>query len=289
MFKINGYIIDVAIEHSESYEANVSRFPREKGGSRTDNTDNLPGSLDITFKVSDTPIGEVAKARSANIIPSDEARGYLLALRDSREPFTIEIGSRIWEDYVFESLEFPVTAETGAALDGSATLVRIDFAEVTRTVVTDAPAKRRLGPKSGFVVTTPNVYYAGPGIPREDPHLGDEVYIQDGQWYFGDGDFPNKADQQLTPLQVQRLTESHTKTGVRQVPGTDTFVTTSTNSLPLAGGGDGVDVQGSYAPIRERVTSGPYRNGYLDLPMPAEDVPAPSSFPIAPPTGPIGN
>ena len=44
MFKIDGYIIDVAIEYTESYEATVTEYPVERGGVISDHIDNAAGA-----------------------------------------------------------------------------------------------------------------------------------------------------------------------------------------------------------------------------------------------------
>lgn len=169
MLKINGYLIDIAIELTETYEAEVTEYPVESGGSINDNLNNRGVSLSVKFKVSDTPTGEIAKARSANVVPSSEARGYLLALRASREPFTVEAVGRIWDNLVFETLEFPVDDTTGAALDGNATLREVRIADVVRTVVT----MRDLGARSARVTDRYHIWYCPPPLLER---VGDDAF-----------------------------------------------------------------------------------------------------------------
>lgn len=137
MIKVNGYIIDLATSEKVSYESEATRYPVESGGEVTDAVVNYAPVLSVEFVVSDSPIGEVAKARQGSASPSTEARGYLLALRDSREPFTVECSRGTFPNMVFETIEETSDASTGAAMVASFTARRIDIREIRRTVVAD--------------------------------------------------------------------------------------------------------------------------------------------------------
>lgn len=170
MIKIDGYVIDAAVTEEPAYESEVTAYPVESSADITDHTRNLPPSLSIEFIVSDTPIGEVAKARVGSVVPTSEAKGFLLALRASRAPFTVECASGVFESMIFESLSFPRDGATGAALMGSATFKQIEIREVRRTVVGE---KRKLGRRSARAVEG-KVMWLCPAGTRERP--GDDEF-----------------------------------------------------------------------------------------------------------------
>lgn len=203
MVKIGGYILDASIKEGITYETEVTAYPVETGSDITDNSHNLPPVLTVEFLVSDSPIGEVAKARGANVVPSSEAKDFLLALRAGKEPFTVECSLGTFDDMVFETLEFPRDAETGAALIGSATFKRIEIREVRRTVV-----KTRLGRRPSRSVPGKSMWLCPEGT-REAPGDDDynaaqgckKVVFKDGAPNFEDGSEFSTYD--LTQLNAQ--------------------------------------------------------------------------------------
>ncbi len=132
---IDGFVIDLAVSVKEGAEAEATKFPVERGAPTTDHVINSPRTLELEFLVSDTPIGDVFALRSSGTIPSTEARTFLEELRDSKRAFVVEYGDRRWEDQIFTALDFEEDAEKSGGLFATASLQKIDFADVRRVVV----------------------------------------------------------------------------------------------------------------------------------------------------------
>lgn len=133
--KIDGFVLDGILEEEVTYETEVTEYPIESGGRAADHIENATPVVTMTFIVSDTPIGEVAKQRSADTIPSNEAKRFLLELRAARRPFTVEGVTGIYPLMVFASLSEPRDAESGDALVMEAEFRQLRIEEVRREVV----------------------------------------------------------------------------------------------------------------------------------------------------------
>jgi hypothetical protein len=133
--KIDGFVVDGVLEEEVRYETTVTDYPIESGGKASDHIENATPVLTMTFIVSDTPIGEVAKQRSADTIPSNEAKRYLLELRAARRPFTVEGVTGTYPLMVFASLSEPRDSESGDALVMEAEFRQLRIEEVRREVV----------------------------------------------------------------------------------------------------------------------------------------------------------
>lgn len=132
---IDGYVLDSITEETVSYASEVTEYPVESGGKIADHVQNDAPIVTFTALVSDSPIGDAAKARGANVVPSSEAKEFLLGLRAERRPFTFVGTTGTYDLMVFTSLEFPRDGETGAVLRIEAELRQLTLAEVKRTVV----------------------------------------------------------------------------------------------------------------------------------------------------------
>lgn len=133
--KIDGFVVDGILEEEVRYETVVTDYPIESGGKASDHIENATPVVSMTFIVSDTPIGEVAKQRSADTIPSNEAKRYLLELRAARRPFTVEGVTGTYPLMVFASLSEPRDSESGDALVMEAEFRQLRIEEVRREVV----------------------------------------------------------------------------------------------------------------------------------------------------------
>lgn len=133
--KIDGFVVDGILEEEVRYETVVTDYPIESGGKASDHIENATPVLTMTFIVSDTPIGEVAKQRSADTIPSNEAKRYLLELRAARRPFTVEGVTGTYPLMVFSDLSEPRDSESGDALVMEAEFRQLRIEEVRREVV----------------------------------------------------------------------------------------------------------------------------------------------------------
>lgn len=132
---IDGYVLDCITEETVSYASEVTEYPVESGGKIADHLQNDAPTVTFTAVVSDSPIGDAAKARGANVVPSSEAKEFLLGIRAERRPFTFVGTTGTYDLMVFTSLEFPRDNETGQALRIEAELRQLTLAEVKRTVV----------------------------------------------------------------------------------------------------------------------------------------------------------
>ena len=133
--KLDGYVLDCIDSEEVSLASEVTAYPVESGGEVVDHVRNLATVVTLTLTVSDTPVGEVARQRSADAIPSSEARDFLRRLRLERRPFTFEGTTGTYDRMVFEDLTEPRDGQTGDALVIEATLRQIEVAEVRREVV----------------------------------------------------------------------------------------------------------------------------------------------------------
>lgn len=136
--KIDGYALDCILEEQATYDAEVTEYPIESGGKASDHVENATPVVTMTFIVSDTPTGEVAAVRSANAVPSSEAKRFLLDLRDARRPFTVEGTTGTYPLMVFKSLTESRDKDTGDALVIEAEFRQLRLEEVRRAVV-DGP------------------------------------------------------------------------------------------------------------------------------------------------------
>jgi len=143
--------LDASISENHSYNSRVSQFPVEEGLTIVDNIVNDPEGIEITGFITNTPITFFLQ-NIANLI--DDTSGGdrvktafegLLALRESKEPFTLVTGLKTYENMVFTSLTFPRDRSTGVTnLRFIARVVSVRFVS-SRTVaaskvVEDPPA-----------------------------------------------------------------------------------------------------------------------------------------------------
>lgn len=213
MITIGGYVIDAATKESVTYETEVTRYPVESGGVIADHSVLQEPVLSIDFIVSDAPIGEVARARTGSESPALEAWGFLLALRATREPFTVSCSIGTFDDMVFETLERTADAESGAAAVVSATFRRIDLRDIVRTVVSEIQPKRRLGKRNGRITKGVSMWSCPPGTAVDsDPAFNlaqgcrEVLYIRSGRLagvYWNDT---------LKPLTVGELAHLNSQT-----------------------------------------------------------------------------
>ena len=140
---IDGYEIDVTLSEEHFFDNEVTEHPVERGADVTDHVRARPVRITLEGLVSDTPIGDLAIRRKeftlingeAFALPSDESFARLLAIRDAREPVTIETSLRSFDDMMLESLTVPRTPQNGDALRFRATFVQVQFVTNDRTTI----------------------------------------------------------------------------------------------------------------------------------------------------------
>ncbi len=142
--------LDASITESHSFNSRVSAFPVEDGLSIVDNIINDPAGLEINGFITNTPI-TFFLSNIASLI-NDTSGGDrvktafegLLALRESKEPFTIVTGLKTYEDMVFTNLSFPRDRSVGTTnLRFTARVVNVKFVSsrtVAAKIISEPPA-----------------------------------------------------------------------------------------------------------------------------------------------------
>lgn len=200
MIKINGYPIDAALSEDHDHEADVTEFPVEQGGNVTDHVRIKPAQVTIKGVVSDTPIGAIATIRDASnvtlgdgdvgnaVLPSDEARAFLVATFEAGEEITIETSRKTYENMIMEKLSIPEGGDVGEALMFTASfkqiIIEINKRVVIRAVPIGQPKRSRGnadGKPAGWIGTDSKgrdvtVNKLGPGVePKYTRADGSEV------------------------------------------------------------------------------------------------------------------
>ena len=140
MTHIDGYEIDIAETESHVFESDVTEHPVETGSVVTDHVRNKPAIISFQGVVSNTPIGELAVRRgmtdeTSGIRPGDDAYARLIAIREARQPVTIETSRGVFADMVMQSLSEPRDPTTGDAFVFQVTFKQIRFVTNNRTTV----------------------------------------------------------------------------------------------------------------------------------------------------------
>lgn len=187
--KIDGYALDCILEEQATYDAEVTEYPIESGGKASDHVENATPVVTMTFIVSDTPTGEVAAMRSANAVPSSEAKRFLLDLRDARRPFTVEGTTGTYPLMVFKSLTESRDKDTGDALVIEAEFRQLRLEEVRREVVDGPvslghrPSKSVPGPR---MCLCPNVSTTSFDDRENKAKKCREVFEKNDRLYYAD-------------------------------------------------------------------------------------------------------
>lgn len=144
---IDGYLVDVFVSESPDLPAEITDYPVEEGSDVSDNIRNLPVQLRVEGVISDTPIGILAELREG--LPANEAYELLKEIRESRRLVTVETSRDVYKNMALENLSLSDTAETGDALQFSATFKQVitvsNNREVLRTLEPRGRRKAGLG------------------------------------------------------------------------------------------------------------------------------------------------
>jgi hypothetical protein len=143
MLKIDGYEVDAEVRGEPVLESEVTPYPVDKQASRADHVITKPTKLTIEGVVTNSPLHGMAASRSqftlvdgeAYARPADEARARLVAIRNNKEPVTVESATGRWENMVLVSLSFPRDRSTGRALRFTAVFEELIITEVERVSV----------------------------------------------------------------------------------------------------------------------------------------------------------
>lgn len=194
---IDGYPMDLAISETHGFESTVTEHPVERGADMVDHVRARPIEIELECVVSDTPIGAIATDPTRQAegqdapLPSEDAYARLQAIRDARQPVTIETSLGTWTSMALVMLSVPRSRETTGGLFFTATFRQVRVVETQRVTVRTAQpnAKRtgRHGYRSGKKVQGKIFWWH----PRYPPGTGPEVGVlirvesRDGGLYYG--------------------------------------------------------------------------------------------------------
>jgi len=116
--------MDVVTSETFFLTATPTRSLVESGANVTDHVALEPEKLSINAIVSNTPLGW-GKLGTKFSNPAKQAREYLEAAYNTRQPFDFVGGLKVYKSRVITSLNFPRTAQTGMALEFSCTMESI--------------------------------------------------------------------------------------------------------------------------------------------------------------------
>ena len=157
--QIGAIELDVTMEESHERQTEITDHPIETGAYIQDHIVNSPRRLTLTSIVTDTPLGEEAGLRA------QAAFDALEELWQSRAPFTVVSGFRVYENMAFESLSMPKTRES--ALQFVATFKQLTF---TVGQVVPISSVRRSDPKlRKGNVSNPDKNANGANVGRQTP------------------------------------------------------------------------------------------------------------------------
>lgn len=141
MITIDGYPIDASLSETHTYDADVTSYPVESGATITDNVRPKSITVELECIVSDSPLNAVLQARRKQSLadpafldsPSTEALERMIAIRDKREPVTIETALKVYPNMVMTSFVTTVDKATGKALKFTVSFIQITIVSNLRT------------------------------------------------------------------------------------------------------------------------------------------------------------
>lgn len=135
---IDGFVMDVSLSEQHKFEADVTEYPVESGGSVSDNIRPKPLEVSLECIVSDTPIGAIATRRGLqqgqfNLGSyASDAYEHLKRVYNNREPVVIVTSLETFSDMALKSLSVPRATGRGKELRFTAEFVQIQFRQNTR-------------------------------------------------------------------------------------------------------------------------------------------------------------
>ena len=107
---IDGIEMDASLDEDHRLDTIVTRNPIEDGSLYSDHQVLLPVVLELTCRVSDTPIGYFTPAQAGRAI---DKYYDLVDLQNTKEPFDVVTGLTVYKNMVVESLSVPRTSKDG--------------------------------------------------------------------------------------------------------------------------------------------------------------------------------
>ena len=258
MLSIDGYIVDVELNCTPTFENEATSYPIESGAEFTDHIRALPTGLDCEGIISDTPIntyvqttreldGEIGEPGDETI--SRAAHTRLLEIHKRKEPITVVCALGTFDDMVM--LTYSPKRE-GGSLRFTASFKHISIIENERTTVRVAVA-RAAGKgsikRSGTFLESDrnNKNYIDVVKVPAGPNKGTSMYI-----YSQDNPDPSKRGKPVPDSVVDKATKDAGAVRIKYVNG---------NAVPY----NDADYQ-PYVPKKER----PYypSNDHVKVPGP---------------------
>lgn len=270
---IDGYPMDLAISETHGFEASVTEHPVERGADMVDHVRARPIEIELECVVSDTPIGAIAADPTRQAegqdapLPSEDAYARLQAIRDARQPVTIETSLGTWTSMALVMLSVPRSRETTGGLFFTATFRQVRVVETQRVTVRTAQpnAKRtgRHGHRAGKKVTPLMLWWR----PRWPPGTGEligktiEVDSRDGSLYYrhdvAPGTLPSPTSSMWTRKAGTELWKSDREWLAKDLARGTRDALTQMNSDAIVGAiFDEDEPVGKVAPPREVYTGG---------------------------------
>jgi hypothetical protein len=124
--------IDCVFSENTTEDCEVTDYPIETGAYIQDNIYNRPLNFSLSGFLTDTPLGYIQTVESltntTNQSLSQSAIDALETLKESRTPFTVITGVRIYEDMVFTNLSFSRDTNNGRSANIDCSFKKLLFA-----------------------------------------------------------------------------------------------------------------------------------------------------------------
>ena len=207
---VGNYIIDVVLSEEHTFEADVTDYPVEDGGSFSDNIRPKPVRLVIEGLITNTPLTSNLSAGSQLVdgkrpavfsdnsslfegftpatgsllsqatttvkhLRSDQAYNFLRGISLSRDTVPVRTSLGLFENMALVTLTTPRDANTGDALRFSATFQQIQ--KVTNTRLKSSDGKKRRGQGSTTPVPSPKILWKRGIIAGQLP-IFDTRYVE---------------------------------------------------------------------------------------------------------------
>ena len=169
---IAGYEIDVFTNEEHTFDSMITSDPVEDGSDTTDNIKQIPETITLTGIVSDTPFGVLESDRVEGQVHSQTALDILKAVRDLREPVTIETSLGTYTDMGMSKLSIPRNVGIGDSLQFSATFKKLRIVSTERTTVNVAVPRVKKKAKQGSQTADDSAPPAEDKPDTEDSWLG---------------------------------------------------------------------------------------------------------------------
>lgn len=208
---IDDFLIDCSLSESHSFDSDVTEFPVESGSSISDNIRPLPITVDIEGFVSNTPIGLMRDERViTSQKPVETCYELLQAIRDEREPVTIQTSLRTYENMALTRLNIPRGPGGADGLRFTASFKQIQYVTNVRTIRVSIPiatggtgkkkdkTSKVANPYDGLIITIdkflnrwwdPDVAaWRGTAVYKKDPgpaiSLGATTAVKEYMWHL---------------------------------------------------------------------------------------------------------